>query len=79
MVRQCAWCLRQIDDMGERLSVKPLPKNYDASHGMCRECGEQWLEAVLSNPCWLESKESCTVSDEAGDYRAIFERGLIQV
>lgn len=46
MVRQCAWCLRLINSIGERTSVLPMPKIYEASHGMCRVCGASWLEAV---------------------------------
>ncbi len=43
MVQQCAWCLRLINNMGEHLSALPVPKMYEASHGMCRACGERWL------------------------------------
>lgn len=71
MIRQCAWCLRQIDSMGERLSVKPLPKNYEATHGMCRECGTQWLAAALRNPCWTEDKEQESGEDVHYDYRLV--------
>ncbi len=46
MVRQCAWCLRLINNVGERTSVLPMPKIYEASHGMCQVCGASWLEAV---------------------------------
>ena len=44
MVRQCAWCLRLIDTQGERVSQRPLPKLYEATHGMCSECGTLWME-----------------------------------
>lgn len=47
MKRQCAWCLRLIDDLGIRLSSSPVPKTYEASHGMCKVCGDIWLEEVL--------------------------------
>lgn len=47
MKRQCAWCLRLIDDLGVRISSMPVPKTYDASHGMCTVCGDIWLEEVL--------------------------------
>ena len=47
MLRQCAWCLRLIDHVGERLSTQPLPKLYEASHGMCGVCGALWMEQVL--------------------------------
>ncbi|GCE26704.1 hypothetical protein KDA_21880 [Dictyobacter alpinus] len=49
MVRQCAWCLRLIDNDGERLSPLPLPKLYEASHGICGVCGMQWLEQVIES------------------------------
>jgi hypothetical protein len=48
MLRQCAWCLRLIDHVGERLSTQPLPKLYEASHGMCGVCGALWMEQVLT-------------------------------
>lgn len=44
MVRQCAWCLRLIDTQGGRVSSRPLPKLYEATHGMCIPCGEGWME-----------------------------------
>ena len=47
MVRQCAWCLRLIDANGERISPAPLPKLYEASHGMCGICGKLWIEQVM--------------------------------
>ena len=46
MVQQCAWCLRLIDGMGEHISPVPVPKLYEASHGMCQACGNSWLAAV---------------------------------
>ena len=46
MVRQCAWCLRLINEVGERTSVFPMPKIYEATHGICKVCGASWLEAV---------------------------------
>lgn len=49
MVRQCAWCLRLINNAGEPISVFPMPKRYDASHGMCRACGVRWMESVESS------------------------------
>jgi hypothetical protein len=49
MLRQCAWCLRLIDFAGERLSVQPLPKLYEASHGMCGACGTLWMEQVFDS------------------------------
>jgi hypothetical protein len=47
MDRQCAWCLRNIDNMGERISLLPLPKRYDATHGICIVCGTRWMEQAL--------------------------------
>ena len=47
MVRQCAWCLRLINSAGELISVMPLPKLYEASHGICSACGASWIEDVL--------------------------------
>lgn len=44
MVRQCAWCLCLIDGAGERISPTPLPKLYEASHGICTVCGTTWME-----------------------------------
>lgn len=79
MIRQCAWCLRQINSMGEPLSSKPLPKNYEATHGMCRECAIQWLEAVLRNPCWIENEEPETALDVHYDYRSLCAGDRIEV
>jgi hypothetical protein len=45
MERQCAWCLCLIDNAGGRLS-SPLPKLYEASHGICDICGSLWMEQV---------------------------------
>lgn len=44
--RQCAWCLCLMDDEGERISQQPLPKLYNATHGMCCVCGVLWLEQM---------------------------------
>ncbi len=65
MVRQCAWCLRLIDDAGERISPLPLPKLYEVSHGMCTTCGALWLEQVLSSRHVPGS--ALPDPDEAGD------------
>ena len=46
MVQQCAWCLRLINSMGEHISPVPVPKIYEASHGMCQACGRRWLAAA---------------------------------
>lgn len=45
-VRQCAWCLRLMNSTGERVSVLPVPKIYEATHGICRVCTLRWLESV---------------------------------
>ncbi len=47
MQRQCAWCLRLMDSIGEPISAIPVPKIYKASHGMCKICGNLWLEQAL--------------------------------
>lgn len=47
MVRQCAWCLCLINSIGERLSSSPLPKLYEASHGICSVCGTVWLAQAI--------------------------------
>jgi len=49
MVRQCAWCLCLIDCAGERLSSSPLPKLYEASHGICSVCGTLWMARATEN------------------------------
>lgn len=48
MVRQCAWCLCLINSAGERLSSRPVPKLYEASHGICDICGVQWMKQVVA-------------------------------
>ena len=79
MIRQCAWCLREMDQRGEPLSTKPLPKDYEATHGMCRECAIAWLEAVLGNPCWPEGEGQKTASDVSYDYRSFFAGDRVEV
>lgn len=37
-----------MDSFGEPIS-SPQPKQYAASHGMCRVCGSLWLEQALRN------------------------------
>ena len=49
MVRQCAWCLCLINNMGERISSSPLPKLYEASHGICSACGTAWLTQAIES------------------------------
>jgi hypothetical protein len=65
MLRQCAWCLRLIDHVGERLSTQPLPKLYEASHGMCGVCGALWMEQVLTQApsFYLEESDQGTASE----------------
>lgn len=38
-----------MDDLGKRISVSPVPKAYDATHGMCKVCGDLWLAEVLQD------------------------------
>ena len=82
MVRQCAWCLRLIDDAGERVSPSPLPKLYEASHGMCGICGTRWMEQVLGSPgifdlcVWSggdELLEECSQVSQAEDQRSTIQ------
>ena len=47
MQRQCAWCLRLMDSVGDTISTIPVPKIRKASHGMCKACGDLWLEHAL--------------------------------
>ena len=49
MKRQCAWCLRLMNDAGEHLSPAPLPKLYDATHGICGVCGTRWMEQAMGS------------------------------
>lgn len=61
MVQQCAWCLRLINNMGEHMSALPVPKMYEASHGMCRVCGERWLattEGFYGGPLVITRSEN---------------------
>ncbi len=65
MLRQCAWCLRLINHVGERLSTQPLPKLYEATHGMCSVCGALWMEQVFTQApsLYLEESEQRTESE----------------
>ncbi len=49
MKRQCAWCLRLMNSAGEHLSPAPLPKLYDATHGICGVCGTRWMEQAMGS------------------------------
>jgi hypothetical protein len=50
MVRQCAWCLRLVNGVGEPTTLLPVPKINDATHYICRTCGLRWLENVGVGP-----------------------------
>lgn len=39
--------MRLMDNQGERVSLLPVPKLYEATHGMCRICGIYWLEQAI--------------------------------
>lgn len=65
MVRQCAWCLCLIDNAGERISPSPLPKLYEATHGICGACGIQWMEQVMAAD---ETATSWQLGDNGGDF-----------
>ena len=66
MQRQCAWCLRLMDSIGEPISSIPVPKIYKATHGMCRAYGDRWLEQAsqdtqpqaVTRPLVLDAKVS---------------------
>jgi hypothetical protein len=47
MVRQCAWCLRLINSLGEWTSSRPVAKIYEASHGICQVCCEHSMAEAL--------------------------------
>ena len=36
-----------MNQQGERISLQPVPKIYEATHGMCLVCGIHWLEQAL--------------------------------
>jgi hypothetical protein len=38
-----------MDSIGEPISSVPVPKIYKASHGMCKSCGDLWLEQALQD------------------------------
>ena len=38
-----------MDSVGERTTLLPVSKIYEASHGMCRVCGNLWLEQVIQD------------------------------
>ena len=69
LLRQCAWCLRLINGVGERISPTPLPKLYEASHGICGVCGTLWMEQVMAQPTQntpQRNKEEATAATPKG-------------
>ena len=64
MPHQCAWCLRLMNEHGEPIASRALSKLYEATHGMCSECGEQWVADVMS-------------LDESGAYDKMSARELL--
>ncbi len=36
-----------MNNVGEHLSPAPLPKIYEATHGICGICGVRWMEQAL--------------------------------
>lgn len=62
MVRQCAWCLRLINSQSEPISTFPLPKLYEATHGMCQSCGLLWMEAVEKQNEGNERQDGQTIA-----------------
>ena len=71
MVRQCAWCLCLIDNAGERISPSPLPKLYEATHGICGTCGIQWMEQVMAAD---EAATGWQHGDNGGDFPEVEQR-----
>lgn len=69
MERQCAWCLRFMDNFGEAVST-PQPKRYEVSHGMCRLCGLLWLEKALCDTDEQEAKQKEPSLREIEDRKA---------
>ncbi len=55
MKRQCAWCLRLMNNAGEHILPAPLPKLYDATHGICGVCGMRWIEQATGSQDITES------------------------
>jgi hypothetical protein len=51
----------------------PVPKTYDASHGMCTVCGDIWLEEVLQEtekqPVLLASSQMADMTGFNSFYR----------
>jgi len=38
-----------MNSAGEHLSPAPLPKLYDATHGICGVCGMRWIEQAMGS------------------------------
>jgi len=36
-----------MNNLGEPISLQPVPKLYEATHGMCCVCGMYWLEQAI--------------------------------
>jgi hypothetical protein len=83
MVRQCAWCLCLINTWGERVSLSPLPKLYEATHGICGICGIQWMEQVLETDPTLQNRrgddESCIFPDREQQESQEIRETIIQL
>ena len=47
--RQCAWCLRLINEDCMPISTRPQLKLYEATHGICCECGLQWIQEAIGD------------------------------
>ncbi|HLH61996.1 MAG TPA: hypothetical protein VKV20_09955 [Ktedonobacteraceae bacterium] len=74
MQRQCAWCLRLIDDFGKRISA-PVDKTYNATHGMCTVCGDIWLEEVLQDTEKQRVPVSRAIRADVMYFNSVFQRG----
>jgi hypothetical protein len=73
MVRQCAWCLRLMNSVGERTSALPVPKIYEATHGICQVCGVLWLESVGEDT----GKTASISRTEDGRYQVKNKEGVL--
>ena len=51
---------------GEHLSPAPLPKLYDATHGICAVCGKRWMEQAMgpqdTNDMYIQLRSSIAES-----------------
>ncbi len=64
ILHQCAWCLRLMNEQGDPIASRVLSKLYEATHGMCNECGEQWVADVMR-------------LDESGEYQEMSAHELL--